>query len=105
MMAIKAMTRVVAALGLVMVGVSCSSGAVKRTGTAVAVKAVLKDHNVNYRGDVRCVGKDLPIACTAIATDGAPISATLSRSNGQCQLVVVVGSQEISRNKADCPSS
>jgi hypothetical protein len=103
MVAVKGLTGVVAALGLAMVGVSCSSGAVQRTGTAVAVKAVLHDHDIDYRGDVRCVGNQLPIACTSMTTDGAPISATLSRSNGQCELVVVVGSREISRNRADCP--
>ena len=104
MMAARGLAGVVAALSLVMVGVGCSSGAVQRTGTAIAVEAVLQDHNVHYRGQIRCVGRNEPITCTSTTTDGAPISATFSRSNGQCHLVVDVGSQEISRNTVDCPN-
>jgi hypothetical protein len=103
MMAVKGLTSVVAGLGLVMVGVGCSSGAVERTTSAVAVKAELQDHGVSYRGDVRCVGNHLPIICTSSTINGSPITATFSRSSGRCQLVVVVGTRQISRTQVDCP--
>jgi hypothetical protein len=82
---------------------ACSSGAALRGPTSVAVKAALKDNNINYRGDVTCRGNQLPITCTSTATDGRPISATLSRSGGDCVLVVTVGDTQISRDKVDCP--
>ena len=103
-MVARGLAGVVAVLGLVTVGVGCTTGAVQRTGTSIAVEAVLQDHDVHYRNAVRCVGNFLPIDCTATETDGSPISATLSRSNKKCHLVVDVRFQQISRQTVDCPS-
>jgi hypothetical protein len=87
-----------AAVGLA----ACSSGAVTRGLTSVAVKGALKDNDVNYTGEIICRGSQLPVTCTSTATDGRPISATLSRSGGDCVLTVTVGGTQISRKKADC---
>lgn len=82
---------------------ACTSGAAVRGTTAVAVKSSLKANNVDYRGDVTCRGSQLPITCTSTATDGRPIVATLTKSDGDCVLAVTVGGSQISRNKAACP--
>ena len=82
---------------------ACTSGAAVRGTTSVAVKSALKANNVDYRGDVTCRGTELPVTCTSTATDGRPIVATLTKSDGDCVLAVTVGGSQISRNKAACP--
>lgn len=100
----KGMKAIVGVLCATILGVAaCSSGAVSRGTTSLAVKSALKANGVNYKGDVTCVGSQLPITCTSTATDGRPISASLSKSGGDCILVVTVGGAQISRSKAACP--
>jgi hypothetical protein len=91
-----------AALAVAACGPSPAGPALRAT-TSLAVTAALKANNVNYMGGVTCAGNQLPINCISTATDGRPITGTLSKAGGDCVLIVNVGGSDITHGKIPCP--
>ncbi len=99
---------IIAGGGLLLLSpLACSQGQALRVTTSAAVKSSLKDHNINYSGDITCRGDQLPINCVGHATDGRPIAASLTVAPpNSCVLLVAVGGQQITREKGPtCRSS